>query len=458
MVAPPAAAIPAPRVPEPAGVARAREPARASGGFVLRLSAPEVDLSRSRGIDDQTRARLRDRLLLLDADDQVAALLQMRHNLRQLENRVSELQLRLSGPLATPPTAAPAKEGTPSPGAPKPEAPKAAAPALPPSAEPPVATPQGKGTPATAPVAPVEAGPPAAPGTPAAKKPFAASGTEPASPSETALPPWSLAALATLAAMVIALFAYFAVRRRPSPKATPASLAPAHEPARSPEASLPDLDLGQPERRASLASDAPLATSVPGADPERLRQRYLAERFPEISNGTLDIANPDSVVKGARLFYEDGSLPRAVELLQFAIEERPDEVKPWLALFEIFRLENLAGEFATLASRFRDRHGANETWRKVQFVGREIDPGNPLYRDGAFDGLETIGHAEAARTRAVAFDPLAENWLNAPMDFTSDALAAELRAALLADAGLSESDLVPNPMPALKQVEMFTVA
>ena len=44
------------------------------------------------------------------------------------------------------------------------------------------------------------------------------------------------------------------------------------------------------------------------------------------------------------------------------------------------------------------------------------------------------------------------------MDFTTDALAAGLRAGLLADAGLAEADLVADPMPALKNVEMFNVA
>ena len=55
-------------------------------------------------------------------------------------------------------------------------------------------------------------------------------------------------------------------------------------------------------------------------------------------------------------------------------------------------------------------------------------------------------------------NPLAENWLNAPMDFTTDALAASLRAGLLADAKLQDTDLVADPMPALKNVEMFNVA
>jgi hypothetical protein len=37
-------------------------------------------------------------------------------------------------------------------------------------------------------------------------------------------------------------------------------------------------------------------------------------------------------------------------------------------------------------------------------------------------------------------------------------LANELRMALMAGAGIGESDLVPNPMPALRNVEMFNVA
>ena len=211
------------------------------------------------------------------------------------------------------------------------------------------------------------------------------------------------------------------------------------------------------DHRMVADSDSGLATNVPGADPTALRRRYIEERFPEIASGTVAPADPDSVVKAARLFYEDGALARAVELLQFAVEENPATLKPWLALFEIFRLDGLTGEFAELAGRFREHHGTSDYWRKVQFIGREIDPENPLYSEAAFNNLETIGHP-VRPAAAVTFDPLAENWLNAPMDFTTDALAASLRAGMLADAGVKAHDLVADPMPALKNVEMFNVA
>ena len=164
-------------------------------------------------------------------------------------------------------------------------------------------------------------------------------------------------------------------------------------------------------------------------------------------------------MKGARLFYEDGALARAVELLHYAIERNPAEVRNWLALFEIFRLERLPGEFAELARRFREPHGKSGYWRKVQYFGREIDPGNELYAQAPANTFETIGPSEARRLAAeAAIDPVTENWLGMPMDFQNEVLANELRKMLMSGAGLNEQDLVPNPMPALRNIEMFSVA
>jgi hypothetical protein len=210
--------------------------------------------------------------------------------------------------------------------------------------------------------------------------------------------------------------------------------------------------------RRFIDADVELPTRL-GNDSEDLRRRYIEERFPEITKGAINLDGADSVVKGARLFYEDGAIARAVELLQYAIERKPSEVKSWLALFEIFRLERLTGEFAALAHRFREQHGASPYWPKVQYFGREIDPGNALYQAPPIDKFETIGPAQARRIAADAsFDPIAENWLGAPMDFENEVLANELRKAVMAEAGIHEGDLLPNPMPALRNVEMFTVA
>jgi hypothetical protein len=270
---------------------------------------------------------------------------------------------------------------------------------------------------------------------------------------------WAAAAagLLLLAALLLRL-----MRRRPrrDPVPVPGELTPHPQEAARPEPRYDAAALDLPvEARPAMASDAALSTHL-SDNSNAVRTRYIQERFPEVVNGTVVLGDPDSVIKAARLFYEDGALPRAVELLQFAIDDAPRQVRCWLALFEIFRLERLAGEYAELAQRFGELHAQDDAWRKVRYFGREIDPGNPLYREDAINTLETIGPREGRKLAAsiAPVDPIAENWLNAPMDFENEVLANELRRALMAAASLSDQDLVPNPMPALRNIEMFTVA
>lgn len=458
--------------PEPAKAAAAKAPSpsappgtqpRTSAGrgeFVLRLSSAEVDLSRSRGIDDRMRTQLRERLLVLDADDQVAALLSMRNSLRQLEGRVAELQLKLST-LASIPASGPATPTAPAspPPATAPSSKAAAPTAVSPAPSPAPAT---ASTPADPPPQPAAPAPKPAPARAAPQPPEAAG-----SGDLLGLPAWLWGVIALGVAAAAALGWNMLSRSRAAKVAPAAAPAPASalDAAEAMMAGLDEAEAAQRapppparvEHRVVADSDAGLATSVRGGDPAALRRRYIEERFPEIAIGTLVLDDADSVLKSARLFYEDGSLARAVELLQYAVEEEPSSVKPWLALFEIFRLEGLAGEFGELAARFRAHHAASDYWRKVQHIGRELDPQDPLYRETGAGAVETVG-SPGHRAASVTFDPLAENWLNAPMDFTTVALAASLRAGLLADAGVNEADLVPNPMPALKNVEIFDVA
>jgi hypothetical protein len=488
-----AASREAARAIRPALAPPAASPPRArptSGGFQLKLSGSEVDLSRSNAIDDRSRAALRERLLMLDADDQVAAMLSMRNSLKQLEARVAELQLKLAGmpaslagkgestaaAKATPKAEPPAPVVAPPPKAAPPAPVIASAPKLEASAPPPAVTAKAETTPSAPVAAKTETPQPATDSTPAAAT-AKAQPQEPRPPRAVAypvpakastLPSWLWAVVALLVVLVL-LVAWYMLRRRRArePEFYEEDFAPAQDPldeiapesmpiyAEEPE---PLLEAAR-EERGVVASDADLATRIPEENADELRRRYIEERFPEIVSRMIVLEDADSVVKGARLFYEDRALPRAVELLHFAIEAHPQEVKTWLALFEIFRLERLTGEFAALAQRFKQQFGESDNWRKVQYFGREIDPGNALYQEVPLNTLETIGPREARRLAAAAsFDPVAENWLNAPMDFENEVLANELRMVLMQHAGLTEQDLVHNPMPALRNVEMFTVA
>ena len=478
----------------PPPVAQARSPAsaatrpaagRASPGFALKLSAAQVDLAPTRLIDDRGRAKLRERLLVLDADDQVAAVLQMQNSLKLLEARVAELQLKLA---AIPPSLAARAESPSStaPVSPPSQAPAQAAPlprvvepsppaivaAVPAPAPTPTPTPPNEAPRIDTPqVDPPKAGVTRAEDPPRATPAPASKATPRPAPGPAAGLPWLWGLVAILVALAMLLAIRVLRRRRDDVSQAPADEwidvagevpVAAHDDGKDAivaEAPLLAEDQVPESPRRSMVSDAHLTTRLLD-NSDDLRRRYMEERFPEIANRTIALEDPASVVKAARLFYEDGVLPRAVELLQFAIEDKPGEVRTWLALFEIFRLERLTGEFATLAARFEKHHGETEHWHKVQFFGREIDPGNPLYKEASFNTLETIGPRESRRLAAAtaSFDPIAENWLNAPMDFENEVLANELRQALMGDAELAEQDLIPNPMPALRNVEMFTVA
>jgi hypothetical protein len=296
-----------------------------------------------------------------------------------------------------------------------------------------------------------------------APRPVAARSAVPpaAQPSHAAsfsLGEWAPWGLAGGAFVLLAGLAWRRLRTQPHVDEASPGTQEAPAPAHAPEVEEPIEIAVQP--LAGMATDASLATRLPENHAE-LRRRYIQERFPEIERGAIVLDEPATVVKGARLFYEDGAVSRAIELLHFAIEHEPSMAKPWLALFEILRLERRPAEYAALAGRFRQLHGDTEHWPKVRHFGHEIDPGNALFAAAPIDTLETIGpraKRAASGARADGFDPIAENWLDAPMDFENEVLANDLRKALMASAGLTETHLEPDPMPALRRVEMFTVA
>jgi pilus assembly protein FimV len=348
-------------------------------------------------------------LRVLDSDDRMAEMLAMRDTIRKLEARLSDMELKLS---RTPIAAAP---------------------------EPPVPAPP-----------PVQAATP----TPAPAPAIVPRAMHTSAWYES---PWMLPALL---ASLAALLAGWLVRRR--------SAEPAYEPdddtvesaaeeasgeeiadvgavaEDAPVEALPEPDAVEPNLMDTLVIAIPaVVPRIPAEDQAELRRRYMEERFPEIVNGGLVLDDPDSVVNAARLLYDDGAVPRAIELLQFAIEQDAGREAPWLALFEIFRRERLVGEFGRLARRFGEAHDGSPAWRKILRIGRDMDPGDALY------------HGPDA---AASFDPEQEDWLRASAAQGDGALAAELRERLMAQAAVRESDLRADPTPALRKSEDFTVA
>jgi pilus assembly protein FimV len=489
------------------------------GAFRLRLSGAEMDLSRSRGVTEATRAALRDKQLMFDADDQIAAFLALKNTVKDLESRINEMQVVLNASTQLSAAAA-ARPAAPMPKASSPPAPEAAPPATGSSPASPQIPAQATESPKTS--APIErpqerpqaepkASTPIEPPQPEPKvnaatsalKPVEKSPLRPSRAVETAWWEniWLWGAVGFLAVMGIVYMLIRPRTPRPGLLGSPSSSLPAGRTSgfsnwasKPPEdeqdmdadevrdlvesrdqaatlgttaesydrtvtrASTPGERVSRPVSAPNSASQLPQRIAGPdddgmasleldtrpgmhidfpligdeGAEDKARRLRYMEERFPELADGTISIDNPDSIIDAARHHFEDGKLLLASELLTYAFEEHPGQLRYWLALFEIYRLERKVTEFNTLAVRFKNVHAGTDAWPKVQHIGREFDPLNPLYAAA----LGQLGVPEDQE-----FDPIAENWLNVPMDFTSDALMAELRRSLLDEHGVDPGEL-----------------
>jgi hypothetical protein len=169
--------------------------------------------------------------------------------------------------------------------------------------------------------------------------------------------------------------------------------------------------------------------TAPRAAPEpsdiarrRIRDRYLAVRFPGAPHTDEDLLDSASVIKAARLYFEDGDIDRACELLEFACEVNHADETPWLAHLEILFLQRKGHAFAELAHRFHVRFPASGRWPEILRLGLRLAPQNRLFH-GAHPHEADIDEHYGAW-------PQVQNWIQAPFDLTGDVLAAEFHARM----------------------------
>jgi hypothetical protein len=190
-----------------------------------------------------------------------------------------------------------------------------------------------------------------------------------------------------------------------------------------------------PARRAVAPRAGPPSTAwqaAPRARPEpsdlerrRIRDRYLAVRFPGAPHTDEDLRDSAGVIKSARLYFEDGDLDRACELLEFACEANRTDELPWLAHLEILFLKRRGHAFAQLAHRFHERFPASGRWPEILRLGLRLAPQNRLFH-GAHPREADIDEHYGAW-------PQVQNWIQAPFDLTGDVLAAEFHARMRGD-------------------------
>jgi hypothetical protein len=155
---------------------------------------------------------------------------------------------------------------------------------------------------------------------------------------------------------------------------------------------------------------------------KRIRDRYLAVRFPGAPHTDEELRDCAAVIKSARLYFEDGDIDRACELLECAADVNAKDETPWLAHLEILYLRRNAQVFTPQARRFHEAFPGSGRWPEILRLGLRLAPDDPLFH--------------GARPREADIDehygawPQVQNWIQAPFDLTGDVLAAEFHAKM----------------------------
>ncbi len=285
------------------------------GGFHLKLSTSDLDLSLVGKMTEAQRQQLREKQLLLDADDQVANALSMKNRIMQLEEQIDSMQkaleetnrrLSLSENLASPPV------------------------------------------------------------------------QKAVLPSPDASASWvnwldnpSFRGMAG-GGLILALLVsgWWRWRRRQAEVQLESELN--HEFA---ESEVPHYEPFVPLRPEPLReSDA--KPVVAAQDDDFLSS---ATSIFDNESESVTFTEAESVLDEADLYLAYGWANRAIELLLGYLEKHPDDVHLWKKLFEIYNAQGMKQEFEQLALRCQSIMDDSGLWVLVQKMGRQLDAENPLY-------------------------------------------------------------------------------
>lgn len=272
--------------------------------FQLKLSTGEIDLSASRNMTKEDRLKLREKQLLLEADDQVANIMALKNQVKQLESRLSELSLKMSTGMPN---------ATPSP------------------------------TPQIVHKTMLPAQPPA--------KPLPASGLNNF---------WF-----GLGLIGVLLGLFFTMRRYRR-----------HNRALEQFALDEHYTMEDEKTKSAWVTPKPIPAVAKSTAEETY---YDPSSIFTPPDEKITLTEMDSVVEEADLYLIYGWTDKAVDLLQGYIEKHPQEIQPWIMLFDIYRSQGKKEAFDKLAHRFKENIDDEEQWHKVQALGHEFDPKNSLY-------------------------------------------------------------------------------
>lgn len=113
----------------------------------------------------------------------------------------------------------------------------------------------------------------------------------------------------------------------------------------------------------------------------RMRDRYVSTRFPQFGEPRESLRHMSNILRWARQLIEDEQPRLALELLQLAIEEDPNQRQTWLALIELTFLDGNVAYFDDLATAFEDRFYGDEALPIIHAMGHDLSPHDARYAD-----------------------------------------------------------------------------
>jgi pilus assembly protein FimV len=112
-------------------------------------------------------------------------------------------------------------------------------------------------------------------------------------------------------------------------------------------------------------------------------ENSLATDFSREGLGSIDTDEVDPIAE-AEVYLAYGRDAQAEEILKDALKKDPNRQEIYLKLLEIHAQHNKPSAFETVAAElYSVSQGKGEAWQKAVTLGRQLDPNNPMFGEGA---------------------------------------------------------------------------
>jgi hypothetical protein len=102
------------------------------------------------------------------------------------------------------------------------------------------------------------------------------------------------------------------------------------------------------------------------------RDRYIHARFPGFPRSARDLADVPAVLKAAAIYFDDGLVELARELLWMASESHGGAEALWLARLELAFLARDCEDYATCEGQFLERYPFTQHFGAVRQLGDDL--------------------------------------------------------------------------------------